>query len=222
MKLLSLLFVALAYGSPARTTTDLSHVTWQKLNEDDGIHLYQWSDPDSELFAFKAEGVVDAPVAKVASVLIDISRRKEWVHNLSEAHIVRWLTPHDRVEYVKVETPFVIKNRDFVIQGHAEFDKVKRAMHFDFHSIVDPATPETDAIRGVIHDSSYILSETADKKGTFISHRMHVDPKGSVAKWIVNIFQKGFPRKTFEGIRRQVLKPDIADHAEVKKWFEGG
>ena len=35
------------------------------------------------------------------------------------------------------------------------------------------------------------------------------DPKGAIPAWVVNLFQKSWPRNTLEGIRRQVAKPDI-------------
>ncbi len=218
MKLLVLL--SLLFAVPSLSAIDLAGVAWEKKSDGDGIIVYQWNDPKSELFAFMVEGVVDASIPKVASVLIDEKRRPEWVHNLAEARVVRGITKVDRVEYVHINTPFVVKDRDFVIQGHADFDKAQKKVTLSFHSISDPEVPETGYIRGQIYESSYILKPTADGKGTFIQHILHVDPKGSIAKWIVNMFQKGFPRKTFEGIRKQVQKDDIVDHAEIKKWID--
>ena len=46
---------------------------------------------------------------------------------------------------------------------------------------------------------------------------IHADPKGSVAKWIVNMFQKGWPHNTITSLREQVKKPDIRDHAHLKE-----
>jgi hypothetical protein len=43
------------------------------------------------------------------------------------------------------------------------------------------------------------------------------DPKGSVAKWIVNLFQKSWPRKTIASLRRQVAKKDIVDQPRLKE-----
>ena len=43
------------------------------------------------------------------------------------------------------------------------------------------------------------------------------DPRGSVAKWIVNLVQKDWPHKTIASLRRQVAKPDIKDQARLKQ-----
>ncbi len=44
---------------------------------------------------------------------------------------------------------------------------------------------------------------------------IHADPKGSVPKWLVNLFQKGWPRNTIEGIRKQAAKADVKEHPVV-------
>ena len=42
------------------------------------------------------------------------------------------------------------------------------------------------------------------------------DPHGALPGWLVNMFQKGWPEQTFEGIRRQAAKPDITMPAEFR------
>jgi hypothetical protein len=215
--------LALALACPLfglAQTVDLTAVTWEKVEDDNGIRIYQWNDKKSEVFAFKVEGIVAQPVTKVASVLIDIDRRKEWMENLHEAKIVRWVNKNERIEYNWIDTPFVIKDRDFVLDAKASFDKATRELTFSFHSIEDPEVPETGKVRGEVMDSSYVLKETPDKASTWLEHRMHIDPKGSVAKWIVNLFQRGFPKKTFEAIRKQAARDDVTLHEEVKKLYQ--
>lgn len=199
---------------------DLSHAKWEKLREDDGIRVYRWDVPDSPLFAFKGEAVVDAPIARVASVLIDSSRRKEWVPNLIECHIVRKISPRERIEYTAISTPPFTKDRDFVFRGRAEFIEKTRELVLHFTSVEDPAAPETNMVRGRVMDSTYRLRPVEGGKHTFVEYRVHIDPRGSVAKWMVNMVQKNIPFNTLEAIRRQVAKPDVVDHPEVKALFE--
>ena len=44
---------------------------------------------------------------------------------------------------------------------------------------------------------------------TYVEARVFTDPKGSIAKWLVNFFQQGWPQDTFEGLRKQAAKSDI-------------
>ena len=45
---------------------------------------------------------------------------------------------------------------------------------------------------------------------TELTVEVQVDPKGVIPAWIVNFFQKSWPLHTFEAIRAQAAKPDIA------------
>lgn len=199
---------------------DLSKVAWEKVEDDNGIRIYQWNDKESEVFAFKVEGIIAQPAVKVASILVDIDRRKDWMDNLHEARVVRWVSANERIEYNAIDTPFVIKDRDFVLDARADFDRAKRELTLSFHSIDDPLVPETGKVRGLVMDSDYVLRETPDKASTMVEHRMHINPRGSVAKWIVNLFQRGFPKKTFEAIRKQAARADVVLHDDIKKMYQ--
>ena len=69
------------------------------------------------------EGVVNAPIVRVASVVLDNRRATEWVADLEEARVVRMLGPTEFVEYDRVGTPPIIMlDRDFVCRGKVEVD----------------------------------------------------------------------------------------------------
>src|SRR4051812_31574846 len=64
---------------------------WQKFGEEDGIAVFRREIADSPVIALRGVGVVDAPVLRVASVLVDTSRSTEWVDRLAEVKVVRKL-----------------------------------------------------------------------------------------------------------------------------------
>src|SRR5260370_32387405 len=87
---------------------------WEKLGDDDGIAVYRREVPGSPLIAFKGEGIVDASILRVASVLVDSSRATEWIDSLKEARILRQVSETETIHYDHIRTPVVIKGRDFV------------------------------------------------------------------------------------------------------------
>ncbi len=101
-----------AAGQPAATQTASS--AWEKLGDDDGITVYRREIPGSSLIAFKGEGVVNASIIRVATVLTDSSRATEWVDSLAESKIVRTVSETETIHYDHIATPFVLKDRDFV------------------------------------------------------------------------------------------------------------
>jgi hypothetical protein len=170
--------------------------------------------------AFKGVGDVDASVAKVAEVLLDTSRAREWVPDFGAVTILREVSPVERIEYIHVRTPVVIKDRDFVIYGKAEFDPNKQQLDFRFRSVEDAAAPPTGKIRGDIRAGLYRMTAIDGGKRTRVTIMVHLDPMGTVPRWIVNLTQKNYPRATIENIRKQAAKADVFENAAVKSAME--
>ncbi len=201
---------SVAHADPA------SVPAWEKIDESDGIRVYRREIPGSPIIAFKGEGVVDATILRVASVLVDISRATEWIDSLAEAKTLRQISEDERIEYDHVTTPFILKDRDFVIDAKMEFDPAQKTVALKIHSVTDPLAPETHFVRGELLHSSFTLTALEHGTKTHIVAEIHADPKGSVAKWIVNMFQKGWPHNTITRLREQAKKPDIHDHPHLK------
>jgi hypothetical protein len=170
--------------------------------------------------AFRGAGAIDAPIAKVASVLIDTSRYGEWVSHFGGVRIVRSISDTDKVIYRHVTTP-VIDDRDFVLEVHTYKDDDTGHLLFDLASIEDPDAPvNSDKVRGHISPpSGYRLWAMDGGKRTMLIFTIHVDPRGSVPAWIVNLFQDGYPLDTLRSIRAQAAKPDVEPDARVADAF---
>ena len=131
--------------------------------------------------------------------------------NLTETYVVRWLSPVERVEYNRIRTPWPIKDRDFLIQGKAEFDG-KGGVVMRFSSIEDPSFPDKGPVRAEAMDSTYMLAPIDNRKRSRLEYRMLVDPKGSIPNWVVNIYQSGFPKNMMLAIQRFSQRTDIPDY----------
>ena len=208
---ISLLIAASALGSIPRN--------WEKISDDNGISVARQDIPDSSLVAFRGEAVIEAPIAKVANVLMDTSRKLEWVSDIKEARDVRQINQFERVEYNHTGTPWPTRDRDFVFRGIAKLDRATQSMTFELKSVVDPLVPETKNVRGELKESFYKLTSLDNGTRTRLEVEIQADPKGSIPKWLVNFTQKNWPRKTIEGIRRQCAKPDVYEHAGIKAYF---
>lgn len=163
-----------------------------------------------------------APLVRVASVIFDTSHATEWIDSLVEARVVRRISDIEYVEYDHFTTPFVMKDRDFVTLNRMDYDPVRHAITIRLRSTLDSAAPPTRYVRGMLLSSTFVLTPTVDGKGTRVDGDVHCDPGGSVPKWIVNIFQKDWPRTTFENLRAQVAKPSIVENPAVRKLVAQG
>jgi hypothetical protein len=203
-------------GGQARADS-VPQPVWEKIDDDDGIAVFRREVPGSPIIAFKGEGVVDASIIRVASVLIDTSRATEWIDSLAEARTLKRIGEDEYIEYDHVTTPFVLKDRDFVIDAKLELDPAQKQVALKIHSVTDPLAPETNYVRGELMHSAFTLTALEHGQKTHIVAEIFADPKGSVAKWIVNWFQKGWPHNTITSLRAQVKKANIVDHARLKQ-----
>jgi hypothetical protein len=203
-------------GSVARADPT-TQPAWEKIDDDDGIVVSRREVPGSPIIAFKGEGAVDASILRVASVLVDTSRATEWIDDLAEARTLKRIGEDEYIEYDHVTTPFVLKDRDFVIDTKLELDPAQKKVSLKIHSVTDALAPETNYVRGELMQSSFTLTALDHGQKTHIVAEIFADPKGSVAKWIVNWFQKGWPHNTIARLRQQVRKPNIVDHARLKE-----
>lgn len=217
------LLLGLVLWLPSSFAAPTAAVTpWVKTGDEDGIVSYKREIPGSPIIALRGEGVVNAPITRVASVLLDYTRAPEWVDSLEEVRVVRMLGPQEFIEYDHVGTPPVIMaDRDFVVRGKIEVDLRERSLTLSMVPAKDPAVPEKDSyVRGEL-SGYWKLQAIANGKKTFVIAEMHADPKGSVAKWLVNWFQENWPHSTFESLREQLAKRDIRIIPQVKAAFEG-
>lgn len=170
---------------------------WKQTDAADGILIFEQTDPNG-LLAFRADGIVDSSVHAVAAALLDSEHTPDWVDHLEEDRILHRDGPGKFVEYTHVGTPFVLKDRDFVCE--VELHVKDGALSITSHSVEDAAAPETNYVRGVVVHNEFRLTPLKGGR-TRLKGEFHIDPKGSVARWIVNLFQEAWPKKAFKAIQ---------------------
>lgn len=205
----AVLFILAAAGS--------AEPAWQELSREDGVTVWRREVPGSPLVAFKGESVIDSNLAKVASVLRDSSRKGEWMDRLVVARLLREMGPGERIEYNRTEAPWPIKDRDFVFHAKADWDPVAGRITIKMKSVEDPEFPASPrCVRGWMVESTMVLTKLEGGRKTLVSLDVVADPKGGIPKWIVNLFQRHWPRKTLLGLKRQAAKPDVPEDPYVK------
>jgi len=213
---------ALTLAGPSTTVTpsptipvslSSSVVQWNKCSNDNGLTTY-WSKVEgSQVIAFRGEGIVNAPMEKVASIIIDTARGAEWINSLVESKVIRPISDTEFIEYDHVGIPFpfdsVISDRDFVSDVNIHFDPKTQWMTVSYKPTTDPSMPKLKKYARGIVDCEFKITRMSIQSQTYVEARVFTDPKGNIPKWLVNFFQQGWPQDTFEGLRKQSMKKDI-------------
>jgi hypothetical protein len=225
MTLSAIILFAAQYGFTAIEKPhfiEMDVKAWQESGESNGIKSYKREVANNPLIALRGEGVIDAPIAKVAQVIFDNSRATEWMDSLAETRIVKKVSEYAQVEYDHISTPpIIMKDREFVTLASVHYDPKVKTIYITLEPADDSLVPTTGYVRGTLR-GGFLLRPLENGQKTYLVTEMHGDPKGDVAKWIVNLFQAGWARNTIERIREQVKKPSIIEHPKVVEVMQRG
>lgn len=196
---------------------------WKLISQGPDYQLFSKpSEGSPDLVAFRLTGVIEGTPKEVATAILDRDHRKEWMRDVRDLRTVRLPATGSVVEYTWVKTPFIIKDRDFVIRTDVEVDRKTGRVVITSKSVTEAEVPETSAVRGELTEGKFVM-ETGDRPGiTKFTADMDVDPKGSCPRWIVNSFQKNWPIGMFRSLKwfmsRKVatLPPDFSSLFESR------
>src|SRR5579859_8146113 len=184
-------------ASPAKTPEALyfqgtvgQKYEWHKSAKADGITIYWCRVGDSPVIAFRGEGIVDGPIEKVSSVIVDTTRATEWVDSLVSSKVLRPVSPMEFIEYDHVGIPFpftpLMSDRDFVSKATLAADPKTHGISVTYESVDDPSMPPLKKyVRGVMW-CEFKMTPMSFPGQTYVEAEIHCDPKGSIAKWLVN------------------------------------
>jgi hypothetical protein len=202
-------FLALLLLS-ASASADEDGGAWEPTGTHENVETFRKVVPGSPLIAFMGKGVINAPLIKVASIMLDDDRSQEWVDSLKEAKVVRILNPSEYIELNYIVMPPLIWDRDFVTDVKMLVDPDTKTFSMLYHSTEDSLMPpQGKAVRGAILHSSVIMQSIENGTKTLMTAELHADPKGRLPAFLVNFFQGDWPIATFRGIRKQSARTDI-------------
>ena len=203
--LLSVLAIGFAAAHAPALAAKEALAEWKKVDEDNGVTIFEMKER-SGLLAFRTEGTVDAPVLHVASVLLDAEHTPDWVDHLEEDKVIRSMGPGQFLEYTHVGTPFVLKDRDFLCEVTIQLNETDKVLVIESHSVEDASIPLTKYVRGNVVHNEFRLSPDSSPGKTKLMGEFHIDPKGTVPRWMVNLFQRAWPKKAFRAIQKRVAE----------------
>lgn len=212
--------VAWILGGVAASAGEAKVDDWIQISDRDGIKVFERQTENSKFLSLRGEGLVNAPLSRVASVFFDPIRAKEWVEDLEETRILGWTSDSEFLEYDHIGTPIIVKDRDFLSHVTLTFDRAQKQLTFEYKTATEEETPPElrqvrRVIRGELNGTKYILTSVENDTKTYILGEINSDPKGSIPRWIINMFQRDWPYRSMMALRRQVAKPDIEEIPKI-------
>jgi hypothetical protein len=207
-----LAIVLLSSAAPRAATAD----DWKLTTSEHGVEVYRRTVPNTGIVAFRGIGTIDAPVWRVASILLDTRRAPEWADSLKVSRVVRRLSANAYVEYNHLAMPFIVRDREFVSDVTIEVDANTRTFALVYRPTHDTVAASPHYVRGEILAGRFEAVSIDEGRHTRFTAELQADPKGLLPAWLVNVFQRSWPVTTFEHLRAQTQKPDIVMPAEFQ------
>jgi len=157
---------------------------WVKVNEDQGLVIWNRDIPGSKIRELKAVVVVDFPVEKIWAVIDDIEKYTEFMPYLEEVQVLE-KEPNKVVAYHRLDAPLV-SERDYTLLIESTPEPEKRH-YFRSWKIAEGAGPQIKdgIVRVRVCDGSWTLKSVGPNK-THLTYFLHTHPGGSVPMWIAN------------------------------------
>jgi hypothetical protein len=205
------LFLSVNSGVHANINTN-----WEKIKERNGVTVFKGEVVNSPIVAFRGSTTIDANIVKVVSVLRDDAKKPEWISDLAETEVILQKNILQKLEYNRTKAPWPLQDRDFIYNADVKINKEKGEVEVSISSATHADYPvRAGVVRGELTASRYFMRSVDGGKKTYIEVEILADPKGSVPKWVVNIFQSMWPSNTLSNIRRIAEDPSYTPLPEV-------
>ncbi|KAK6296467.1 START domain-containing protein 10-like [Coregonus clupeaformis] len=137
-------------------------------------------------------------------VLHDIEYRRKWDANVIETFDIGKLTVNADVGYYSWKCPKPLRNRDVItLRSWLPMGSDYIIMNYSVKHAKYP--PKKDMVRAVSIQTGYLIQSHGPNHCT-LTYLAHVDPKGSLPKWVVNKSSQFLAPKAMKKISKACLK----------------
>jgi hypothetical protein len=182
-------------------TSESSNINWVQMSSANDITIFEGDILESGVIPLKGNLIINSPIEKVAAILDNSSLKPSWLPAIEDLNVLNQKSPYKKVEFYKVEMPFIISNRTFIMESKASVNNVK--------SINDKVVFDSSSVRGNVQNSYIRISKISDMQ-TQIEGVFYTDPRGFVPNWVVTRFTRQFCRESLSKLKVLTEKKNIS------------
>jgi hypothetical protein len=178
---------------------------WKLIADEEQIRIFSSAVPESKIKAIKVDCVVDASLAQMVSLLLDVEAGTQWVYKTKSCTLVKKVSPTDLYYHSEISLPWPLDNRDFVAHLIARQDPATKTVTIDGPVVAGMVPVKKNVVRVSDSKGRWLLTPTGGK--VRIEYTLHTDPGGYVPAWAVNAFAAEGPMETFKKMKQQLKLP---------------
>lgn len=193
-------FITSAYALNEKHFSNLHGFSQDKVSKE--IFVEKIELQFSDFWAFRATALMDANIDHVLTTLRDVEGSKEWTPALIEKRTLKDVSDVAAVTYNDNDIMWPATDRDLVLHNELYLDKEHKLLVIEAKSTENLVPLKNDRVRAFMHEGLIAL-RPYDKSKTWIEIYIHVDPKGSLPAWLVNHYQKNWPKDFIQALEKR-------------------
>ncbi|QXV64823.1 lipid-binding protein [Mucilaginibacter achroorhodeus] len=197
------LAIAISISFSAFAQTD-----WLLRSNTNGIKVYTGSITNSKFKAIKVECTFNASPAQITAVLLDVNTCTEWVYHTKSIKLLKQPAANELYYYSEVSLPWPASNRDFTAHLTATQNPETKVVTVNGPAVDGLVPVKEDIVRVTESTGKWVIAPVEGGRSK-VEYTLHVNPAGALPAWLVNLFATEGPTKSFEGLRRQLQKPQF-------------
>ena len=176
---------------------------WQKAFSKDGISVFSQKIPDSAVLAFKATGILKAPIEQIMEVLRRVEITKDWMPDTDIKETVKDISDYEAITFSVNDLPWPFADRELLMNNRLRLDREEKFLVVDLFSVELAGHPITkNNVRAFLHMGKTLMRPVGESR-TEIEFILLLDPRGHIPTWWVNIFQKSMPFEFLKALERK-------------------
>lgn len=166
---------------------------WEQIFSKDGIDVYSQKMPESDILAFKATGIINAPIDQVMEVLRKVEISQEWMPDTEVKYTVKEFSDLEAITYSVNKLPWPFSGRELLLRNILRLDQQRKYLVVDAFSVEDASYPVGNGnVRAFMHRGQTCIRPVG-RQHTEVLFTFLLDPKGYIPSWLVNMKQKELP-----------------------------
>lgn len=207
--ILALGFVAaapLANRAHADGLKSESGLTWQFLDEDDGIDIWKAEIPGKELPGFRGQVIINASMQHILDEMMDSKHHTEWMYRIKESTLLEELSPSDAIVYSRTSAPWPVWDRDVILKVGYRYNADKSHLIMRFRNIDSNKRKVPERVVRMPYLSGFYKMWKIDENKTKVLYEVEADIGGSIPKWLSEKASKDLPYITLSALRDRVME----------------
>ena len=193
-------------AEPAETLVsagELDGEGWSLIAGTDGIEVSVRAIDGGLHPAYRARGVLSAPIGQILEVLHDSATAAEWIPDLASEEVVVQPSAFERITRSVYAVPFPFADRELVLHSRLSLDRDQGDLVAEAVSVDHPLAPAVSGrVRAHMVRSRTRLRPLGPDR-TAIDFFMWVDPRGRIPEFLAAFGLRQAPFKFLKALERR-------------------